>query len=361
MAEPTDVLMFGTGQFAARILLDIAATAKSPVHVALAGRRPERLAWLRTAGHARAAMFASPVRIATTTADIATAERTGEVIARTRPKVIVQVASAQSASVITMQGNAWARLVAEGGLSATTVFQALLSSRVAKGLALSGHSAHLVNCCYADVANALIAAEKLPVTCGIGNVAILANAFAGELGPGARPVRVLAHYQTIGIFRRLPTDRHGPAPRVWLGDEEVRDVRATFRAVQLTPEPVIDISGASGVPMMLAMAAGEDWQGHAPGPIGLTGGYPVRLVGGRLDLDLPAGLGREEAIGWNTALEEASGLLVDAEGRARYTGLLHDLIRAHSPELAEGFAAADLETVYTEMVGFRSRLQQMPA
>src|SRR5258708_39139597 len=52
-----DVLIFGTGNFAARIALDLAVAASEPVTVAIAGRNVARLKWLETAGNARAAMF----------------------------------------------------------------------------------------------------------------------------------------------------------------------------------------------------------------------------------------------------------------------------------------------------------------
>ena len=57
-----DILIFGTGNFAGRIALDLAATASEPVTVAIAGRNRERLDWLRTAGNARAALFGRPAR-----------------------------------------------------------------------------------------------------------------------------------------------------------------------------------------------------------------------------------------------------------------------------------------------------------
>ena len=203
MKETADILIFGTGSFAARILFDIAATASNPVTVVVAGRQSSRLAWLRTAGHARAAIFERPVQIGTRIADVTGADAAAEVIAAVKPTVIVQAASAQGGSVIATQGNAWSKLVTDGGLSATAVFQTLLSSRVARGLAATGHGAFFVNCCYADVVNSLIAALGLPITTGVGNVSILSNMFAGVLDQQNGPkVKVLAHYQTIGIFRR---------------------------------------------------------------------------------------------------------------------------------------------------------------
>ena len=47
-----DILISGTGGFAARIAFDIAATARESVEVIIAGRNRERLNWLRTAANA---------------------------------------------------------------------------------------------------------------------------------------------------------------------------------------------------------------------------------------------------------------------------------------------------------------------
>jgi len=61
--QRTDILISGTGSFAARILFDLAATAPAPVHVTIAGRNAARAAWMRTAAGARAAMFARDVTV----------------------------------------------------------------------------------------------------------------------------------------------------------------------------------------------------------------------------------------------------------------------------------------------------------
>jgi hypothetical protein len=355
MMTDNRILLLGTGSFAARILFDVCATARHPVAVTVAGRSPARLAWLQTAGHARANMFERPARICTEAADLSGAEAAAEIIARVRPKVVVQAASEQAGAVIAARGNAWAELVAEGGLSASAVFQALLTSRVAKGVVLAGSSAHVINCCYADVVNGIIAAQGLPVASGIGNVAIVANALAGAIGPDARKLRVLAHYQTITAFRRPAAERTGPLPRVWQDDAEIADVKGAFASILLTPEPVIDISGASGVPMLVAMAAGVPWTGHVPGPAGLPGGYPVRFDGARLALDLPRSITRDAAIAWNAGFERANGLVVE-NGRARYTGLLREKLAALSPDLAAGFEVDQLESVYRAMHELRRRL-----
>jgi hypothetical protein len=143
---------------------------------------------------------------------------------------------------------------------------------------------------------------------------------------------------------------------VWVDGHEIEDVYGRFAAVQLTPEPVVDISGASGVTLMLAMARGQDWCGHAPGPAGLPGGYPILFRGGRIDLDLPAGINRAGAIAWNARWEAENGLVVTPDGRARYGGRLYDALREESPDLAAGFEVADLERVFLAMRALRERL-----
>jgi hypothetical protein len=359
MTAQSSILLTGTGAFAARILFDIAATASAPTRVILAGRNRERLQWLRVAAGARAAVFNTPVTIVAREADLLAEGAADELLEATKPQVVVQAASVQTSSVIAGSGDAWSRLVAEGGLSATAVFQTLLSSRVAAAMTRLESTAPLINCSFPDVVNGLIKALGHEVMCGMGNVAILSNVFAADRNLMDRSrIKVLAHYQHLGAWRRPAEARSGPAPRVWIDNEEIGDVFGTFRDVKLTPEPVIDISGASGVPMILALAENRLWTGHAPGPDGLPGGYPVQLAGGALSLNLPPSVSREDAVAWNARFEEENGLVVGADRRARYTGVLRERLAQHSPTLAEGFDVADIEEVHRSMQELRAKLQQ---
>ncbi|MGO4172756.1 hypothetical protein [Bosea sp. TAF32] len=354
-----DILVSGTGGFAARIAFDIAATADEPVEVVIAGRNRERLNWLRTAANARAALFGKKARFTTHAVDLLAPNASDEMLAETGPRIVVQAASIQTSQVIAQSGNAWTQLVAEGGLSATAVFQALLSSRVAAAITRAGKPVTLVNCGFPDVVNGMIRAMGHDVACGMGNVAILSNVFAGSAAtPAGSEVEVLAHYQNLAAWRRRPEDRGGRPPRVWLDGAEVADVYARFADIQLTPEPVIEISGASGVPMLLAMAAGRSWRGHVPGPNGLPGGYPVRLVDGALELDLPAGITEAEAVAWNASFEQENGLVVSPEGKVVFTGILGGRLAEHCPALRDGFAVQELEAVCEELLELRSALMQ---
>lgn len=215
-----------------------------------------------------------------------------------------------------------------------------------------------MNCCYPDVVNGMIAAAGLPITCGIGNVAILAHAFVGLLGPGHGRLQLLAQHAALSAFRRPAADRAASAaPRVWQDGKELDHVMQRFAPVQLALEPVIDISGASGVPLFLAMIAGTTWHGHVPGPSGLPGGYPVVLHNGALDLDLPPGLSRDAAIDWNAAFERRDGVAVSADGCVRYSGRVERTLRTVSPDIADGFMMRDFAAADAALTALRERLR----
>jgi hypothetical protein len=347
------IAISGTGTFASRILFDLAATAPQRVEVVLLGRRPDALAWMKTAALARAAMFGRTLQVDVVQTDFGTDDLARK-LADARPSVVLQAASAQAASVIAGTETAWGRLVREGGLSASAVIQADVTSRVAKALQRTGSKAHFVNCCFPDVVNELVARRGLPLTCGVGNISILAHAFQGQLASGR--VRLLAHYQDLAAWRRPPAERTGPQPRAWIDSDEVEDVFARFREVQLTPQPVIDISGASAVPVALALCGAMDIATHVPGPEGLPGGYPVRISGGALSLALPPGISQAEAVAWNRAHEESNGLVVTPDGHVEFTGRLRECLHAASPDLARGFALSQMDDALAAFLELRTRL-----
>jgi len=357
MVEKCDVLVAGTGAFAARVVFDLAAGAEKPLKVAIGGRNPERMDWLRTAANARAAIFGRPATFSIAPIKWDTPETIAETIAATTPRVIVQAATLQPPSVAHAGDSEWSRMVMSGGLSITSVFQALLSARTAQAMGVAGNKGAFINCCYADVANGIISAKGLPMTCGVGNVAILATMFEGDLGirqPGH--IKVLAHHHNLGTWRGPAAERGGIPPRTWINGDEINDVYARFAHLRLTRTSAIDISGCTAIPIILALVGHLDQICHVPGPEGLPGGYPVKIEGGVLSLDLPDGVTRDEAIAWNRHFEEENGLVIADDGQVVCHGRLRTKLAAHSPELAKGFHVDDLELAYIDLLELRRKL-----
>lgn len=358
MAAGSDVILFGSGGFAARILFDLAATGPAGLSVAIVGRDPVRLAWLRTAAMARTTMFGRNLRIDDYSLDSFSTDLVAQFLRDRRPRVVANTASIQGGRTVTDKPDPWTKITREAGLGVTAVLQAKLSLDISAAVAAAAPSAVFVNCCYPDVVNPMIAAAGRPIVSGIGNVAILAHAFAGALAPERPRLHLLAQHAALSAFRSDAHERVGKAPlRLWIDGEEINDIYARFAAVKLASEPVIDISGASGAPLIAAMALGEAWNGHAPGPNGLPGGYPVRLEGGRLKLDLPSGVDENAAIAWNRAFEEANGVVVESNGFVRYTGKVEAALRRISQPLAAGFSMRDFDAVFQDMSALRARLR----
>ncbi|WP_108659609.1 hypothetical protein [Acuticoccus kandeliae] len=356
----TDILLTGTGGFAGRIAFDIAATAKEPVHVTVAGRNRDRLRWLVTAGNGRAALFGTPARFAAYEADLLADGVPDAMIAALAPKIVAQAASVQTSQVIASRESRWARLVADGGLAITAPSQALLSIRVAEAITRSGRAISFFNCGFPDVVNGLIRALGHGIVSGFGNIAILSNAFAGHEGIASDRLKMLAHYQNLATFRQAPAERSGSTPRVFVDGAEVADVYARYRDVQLTREPAIELSGASGVPLLLALAAGKAWTGHVPGPNGLPGGYPVRLEGGALVLDLPDGVTEAEAVAFNAAYEANGGMVVEGDD-VIFTGKTREALARYDAAISGGFAVADTMAAIDRFEALRASLSREAA
>lgn len=358
MAAKAEIVICGTGSFAARILFDLVATTPVPLSVAIVGRDAERLMWMRTGAAARADMFGTEARIVDHCLGALAVEAVADLLGQLQPRVVVNAASVQGGRRMTGEPDGWMHLVQAAGLGVSAVLQARISLDVSKAAAAAAPKAYFVNGCYPDVVNPMIAAAGLPITSGIGNVAILAHAFAGALGRAHERIQLLASHAALSAFRRPAAERSGRAPlRMWLGGREVADVFERFASVKLAPEPVIDVSGASGVPLFRAMVEGVPWSGHVPGPNGLPGGYPVRLDAGALRLDLPPGLSESEAVAWNAAFGRENGVVVGADGFVRYAGRVEEALRSVSPTVAAGFAMNEFDAAFDALSSLRERLR----
>jgi hypothetical protein len=143
LPEHADLVLCGTGTFAARILFDLAATASQPVSVVVVGRNASRLAWLRTAANARAAMFGSGVRVQDHVMASFATDHIADLLGKLRPRVVANTASARGGRVVMAQPDGWTRLTQQAGLGISAILQARLSLQVAHAVAVAAPNAFL--------------------------------------------------------------------------------------------------------------------------------------------------------------------------------------------------------------------------
>lgn len=351
-----DILVCGTGYFAEIMLGDLAAVARTPLHIVVGGRNRERMKWLVDACRSRAAIYGTLATFDSALLDSSSVDGLASQLRTLQPKVVVQSASMQSPWKVDNNSSDWSKLVADAGFGITIAFHSLLSWRTASAIKKLGLKSHFVNTCYPDGVNQVLAIAGLPLTTGVGNIGIFSAVIGGRLPVEQRSLlRVLGHHHHIVEWRKPGTERAGVAVRAWIGDEEIADVDGMTRDVQLPYRDLNLISGASAVPVLLALAGEGKRRAHVPGPQGLTGGYPVLVDETGVTLDLPKGLSRDDAIAWNQQFEVEDGVSV-RDGHVVYSERAQELLRKHSSALAAGFAVQNVEAAAAELAALRQSL-----
>lgn len=270
------------------------------------------------------------------------------------PSGVLVCASTQSPWERLSAPSAWTELVRRAGFGITLPFQAELA--LAAGAALPAGT-WLVNACFPDAVNPVLAARGVPVLCGVGNVGILAAGLQAALElPDQSRLRVLGHHAQL----------HQPASPedealVWLDDEPVAGVGTLLAAQRAADRTELNhITGLSTALVVSALLTGAELHTNLPGPGGLPGGYPVRVRGGRVELRLPPGLTRAEAVAHNQRWALADGVVVDGASALFPEAAGKELSAAGLAELASGFELDDLDAVTRRMHELRERLRAQP-
>lgn len=99
----------------------------------------------------------------------------------------------------------------------------------------------------------------------------------------------------------------------WLDDAAVAEIGKLLAQQRRADRRQLNhITGFAAGQFLAALLAGEEFATHAPGPRGLPGGYPVRVKGRDITLDLPSGLDEATATAFNKRAGAREG--VDFEG-----------------------------------------------
>jgi hypothetical protein len=103
----------------------------------------------------------------------------------------------------------------------------------------------------------------------------------------------------------------------------------------------------------------QDVETHVPGPSGLPGGYPVRIAGARMELNLPPGLSESKAIEWNEKIAVADGVKIFPRGYVEFGEPTKQAFRKYLPQIADGFCASEIDKVTQSMLELRTRLTSL--
>lgn len=347
--ERPALAVIGTGGLARGLCYALATTARTPLDLVVVGRNQKRSAEVCYVSSARARLTGAPVVFRSLTVNPSSEAALTDLLGAVAPAGVVLAASSQSPWERTSAPSAWTDLVRRAGFGLTLPFQADLALRTGRALAATHPGAWFVNACFPDAVNPLMAALGVPVLCGIGNVALLAASLQTALGlDDQHDLRVLAHHAHL----HAPHDERDEA-KAWVGNEPMKDVGKLLAAQRAADRAELNhVTGLAAAAVVTGLLSEAETYTSLPGPLGLPGGYPVKLSGARLELRLPAGLTRDDAIAFNQRLAVHDGVVVDGE-RVRFTAL-------DGVDLPTDFHVSEIEGVTSRLDRLRAHLRDRP-
>ncbi len=276
--------------------------------------------------------------------DLMDTSRTAEAISELKPDIIFNATTLHSWWVITqLPPSAFQRLdKARGGV--WTPMHLVLIRRLMKAVRQTDVHSVVVNASYPDVVNAALSAEGLSPTVGIGNIANavpgirLAVAHLLKCPVAEIDIRFFTHHYLS--YRMPSTGQTDGAPyhlSVYRNGEEItadkidhKEIFALvgdrFRRVKGLAGQSVTASSATAV--LRAIADDANRVVHAPGPLGLVGGYPVKLGYDSISVDLPTGLSLEAAVDINRQCQKFDGIEdVDSSGTVHFTAETAGVLR----------------------------------
>ena len=197
------------------------------------------------------------------------------------------------------------------GLGGWVPMHLALTAKLMEAVKTSGIDTLVVNSSFPDVTNVALNKVGLAPTVGIGNGALLIpyiqKAAAAILNLPRRNIRVelIAHHYHCYNWARSGTGSEAPHyMRVYDGFRDITaDLGNSKDFVAQLPKYGARPGGRNGqyqvaascLKNVLDIYFDTNAQGMAPGPLGLEGGYPVRLSRAGAQLSLPAGMKVEQA------------------------------------------------------------------
>ena len=254
-------------------------------------------------------------QVSCTYLDLWDRERTAATIAHFQPDIIICAATLQQTEAIHDLPQPIAAQLAVAQLGPRLPLHLCLVYKLMQAVRLSKQASMVINTVYPDVVGPVLQKVGLAPSTGVGDLAnhipALRQAVAWSLGKSVLQVDVslvMPHYLSYGLSRKWT----GDAPfhlTVFIDGEDLTyllDIPSLFSLLSTR------FKRAGGIPglLMTASSTALVFDGivnntgiktHAPGPNGLTGGYPVKVCSQGVEVLLPPTLSLENAVRINEA------------------------------------------------------------
>jgi len=323
----------------------------------------ERLAAEVTEAAAIASYGGRAPRMECLTVDMHNVDALAAAVDRVRPDVIVNTATLQSWWVITQLPHAlWRRLEEHARYGPWLPMHLTLALKLMQAVRITGLTPAVVNVAFPDAVNPVLAGVGLAPTCGAGNSDLLrggirwAAARRLHVPVGDVTVNLLGHHfhvvyfwmglESLGSLREYPYWL-----RVTIGNE---DVTAALGAESLMIEAghglpkgraIMARTAASAVEKVRALLGDTERLTHAPSPLGMIGGYDIRLSRTGARIVLPEGMPASQARAMMEQVQRGDGIdTIRADGTVVFTpsacAAMRDVLGYDCPTLSPNDAEA---------------------
>jgi hypothetical protein len=256
-------------------------------------------------------------------ADVFDTAATVEMLQDTQPGIIYNGMSLMSWWVITQLPQAAYRSIDAARYAPWFPMHFVPAYKLMQAVKKSGISTHVVNSAFPDLVNPVLASIDLAPTVGIGNVDNAASslklAAARMFDISLRSVTVYMVAPHFVSYHAGRFGNSGGAPyylKIMVDDRDATRhtapdqflgalTRTAQRPGGIQAHPVV---AASSCRIIMGMAFDTHELGHAPGPKGLPGGYPVKLSRTGAEPFLPEGIDLEAAIDINNRAQVYDGV-----------------------------------------------------
>lgn len=305
--------------------------------------------------------------------DVMNHEQTAALISEVNPCIVFNGTTLQSWWVVNeLPKDINAKIYRhKAGLGSWVPMHLALASRLMAALKDSGVDAHYINTSFPDTVNVSLARVGMPPTIGIGNGALILPYFqkaaAEKLGIPRGSVRI----EWIGHHYHSYT-----WPRQGIGADVPHYLRLYYENTDITDDVIGgDMqSFVASLPKIGARPGGRGSQylvaascmknildiyfdtnalGMSPGPLGLEGGYPVRLSRKGAELVLPKGMTVEQARALMVAAQEYDGTKsIEANGDIVVTD---EVAAMYKEELGISWTRVTIKDSYDQAMELRKK------
>lgn len=335
MRESRTLMVFGIGKLGGPVI-DVLA-ARYPHHrYVLISRSPDRAERRANLSRYVCAQWGLYPDISWDATDLLNVDRTASILERHQPDVVFNATTPFPWWAIDAMPEAQHDQTYSAGLGMWCALDCALPMKLSEALADSRADTCYVNGCYPDMVNAFLKNVACPPVVGIGNMSNLIPgltlAFARQIGAHPRDIHIqlVCHHYTslnapsVGGCAGAPyylVVSHPGGQLTYAGPD---DTPFELLKTHVSRTRGVDGQGVtvgSAATVLASLLNRRRRAHHAPGPLGLIGGYPILIDEDcGVSVDLPHGLDDVEAAEQiNRRAQQFDGLAVVSPGQVKLT------------------------------------------